>query len=161
MTSQNATARISDFKQKRDELYYPYSEEMVDKALLKVAEAKGTNITRNLVHNKGWLVNMLKSTLYLFSEFHLIEIVTEQELKKEEMGMICSEMNSLLRQSHAVKTFSNFGEAKFKFKANFIFKNEAEIIWLLGSRLFEFSSFTYFEYTNFYILCVICVRYNR
>jgi len=63
--SQNATARISDFEQKREDLYYPYSEEMVDKALLKVAEAKGTSITRNnLVHNKGWFVNMLKSTLY-------------------------------------------------------------------------------------------------
>ena len=73
----------------------------------------------------------------------MIEIVTEQELKKEEMGMICSEMNSLLRQSHAVKTYSNFGETEFKFKANFIFKNEAETIWLLGSRLCEFSSFTY------------------
>ena len=64
-TSQNATARISDFKQKRDALYYPYNEEMVDKALLKVADAKGTSITRkNLVHNKGWLVTMLKSILY-------------------------------------------------------------------------------------------------
>ena len=80
-----------------------------------------------------------------FTELHLIELVTDQKLKKEEMGMICSEMNSLLRQSHAVKTYSNFGEPKFKFKANFIFKNLADTIWLLGSRLYQFNSFSYFE----------------
>ena len=63
-TSQNATARISELEQKREDLYYPFNEEIVDKALLKVAEAKGTSITRkNLVHNKGWFVYMLKSTL--------------------------------------------------------------------------------------------------
>jgi len=73
----------------------------------------------------------------------LIELVTEQKLKKEEMGMICSEMNSLLRQSHAVKTFSNFGEPKFKFKANFIFKNLADTIWLLGLGLYGFSLFSF------------------
>ena len=66
------------------------------------------------------------------TEFHLIEIVTEQKLKKKEMAMICSEMNSLLRQSHAVKIFGNFGESQFKFKANFIFKNKDDTIWLLG-----------------------------
>ena len=68
----------------------------------------------------------------LSTDFHLIEIVTDQNLKKEEKGMICSEMNSLLRQSHAVKIFSNFGERQFKFKANFLFKNLADTIWLLG-----------------------------
>ena len=53
-------------------------------------------------------------------------------MKKEEMAMICSEMNSLLRQSHAVKKFTNFGDSEFKFEANFIFEDEADIIWLLG-----------------------------
>ena len=67
----------------------------------------------------------------------MIEIATEQKLKKEEMGMICSEMNSLLRQSHAVKKFTNFGDSEFKFEANFIFKNETDIIWLLGPWFYE------------------------
>ena len=62
----------------------------------------------------------------------MIEIATEQKMKKEEMAMICSEMNSLLRQSHAVKKFTNFGDSEFKFEANFIFEDEADIIWLLG-----------------------------
>ena len=168
--SQNVTARISDFKEKREDLYYPYNDEMVDKALQAVAGALGTDVSRsNLVYNKGWfftmqwfnpiyyksycrshtvwsklndlfryglfddLLNICEIPVKPFKEFNLIEIVTAQKLKKEEMGMICSEMNSLLRQSHAVKTLSNFGESKFKFKANFIFKNLADTIWLLGS----------------------------
>ena len=67
----------------------------------------------------------------------MIEITTEQKLKKEEMGMICSEMNSLLLQSHAVKKFTNFGDSEFKFEANYIFYDETDIIWLLGLRFNE------------------------
>ena len=53
--NQNSTARISDFEEKREDLYYPYNEEMVDQALLAVAGALGTDITRNnLVYDKDW-----------------------------------------------------------------------------------------------------------
>ena len=57
--SQTLSARISDFKEKREDLYYPYNEEMVDKALLAVASALGTDVSRsNLVYNKGWFFTM-------------------------------------------------------------------------------------------------------
>ena len=57
--SQNVTARISDFKEKREDLYNPYNEEMVDKALLAVASALGTDVSRsNLVYNKEWFFKM-------------------------------------------------------------------------------------------------------
>ena len=57
--SQTVTARISDFKEKREDLYYPYNEEMVDKALLAVASALGIDVSRsNLVYNKGWFFTM-------------------------------------------------------------------------------------------------------
>ena len=53
--SQNSTARIADFEQKREDLYYPYNEEMVDEALLTVSYALGTDVTRsNLVYDKDW-----------------------------------------------------------------------------------------------------------
>ena len=53
--SQNSTARISDFEQKREDLYYPYNEDMVDEALLTVSYALGTDVTRsNLVYDKDW-----------------------------------------------------------------------------------------------------------
>ena len=53
--SQNVTARISDFKEKREDLYYPYNDEMVDKALQAVTGALGTDLSKsNLVYNKGW-----------------------------------------------------------------------------------------------------------
>ena len=52
--SQDVTARISDFKEKREDLYYPYNEDMVDKALQTVAGTLGTDVSRsNLVYNKG------------------------------------------------------------------------------------------------------------
>ena len=53
--SQNSTSRFSDFEEKREDLYYPYNQEMVDKALLAVAGALGTDVTRrDLVYDKDW-----------------------------------------------------------------------------------------------------------
>ena len=65
--SQNSTARIFDFEQKREDLYYPYKEEMVDEALLAVASALETDVTRsNLVYDKDWFftIHWLKAVLY-------------------------------------------------------------------------------------------------
>ena len=65
--SQNSTARIADFEQKREDLYYPYKEEMVDEALLAVASALETDVTKsNLVYDKDWFftIQWLKAVYY-------------------------------------------------------------------------------------------------
>jgi len=55
--SKGSTARISDFEEKRDNLYYPFNEKIVDQALLAVGESIETNITkRNLTHDKGFVL---------------------------------------------------------------------------------------------------------
>ena len=61
--SQKSTIRIADYEEKREDLYYPYNEEIVNQALIKVGNSIGREITRNnLFYNKGRFFNLSSLT---------------------------------------------------------------------------------------------------
>ena len=67
--SQKSTIRIADYEEKREDLYYPYNEEIVNQALIEVGNSIGREITRNnLFYNKGRFFNSHPTSWQFFAK---------------------------------------------------------------------------------------------